>query len=189
MPTEAIKKLPYIVAPQEEVLVDLGDTVTGIIKLPRYDDITPNEKTFVDNNMKNLPVVNKFLIKLVDNISKNTGKTKEEIWQLVQENKVVDLMFSDMEGFMELRQVQDEVSAIEKVIKASAILIYRCPACKDWTIKDVSDSSLVHPKMLRYLEEFYNKEQNGWDFYEKQGYQPSEEELKKISPVPDKERK
>ena len=155
-----VKNLPFLVNPARENLVEIGDAVCGIIQLPRYDDITPNEKMFIDEKIKELPDTEALLIKLVSNTSKETGTSLKEVWELIRNNDATSLMEGDMEGLMALRRVQAETAGLKRLIYASAMLLFRCPECKGWTMEDVKNPDTVPPRLLRYLEEFCIKEMN-----------------------------
>lgn len=180
MPT---KVLPFKFKPSKELLVEVGDDSCGVIEIPRYDDITPAEKLFIDKETKDMPDTTAALFRLVENIAKESGKPKKEVWRMVQNNEVLELMEADTEGFMKLRKVQDEVEGIKRVIIATAILRSRIPQCKDWTIEDVMNKDVVHPKLLRHIEKFYQNELTGWVAEDKDAPEISDEDLKKISPV------
>jgi hypothetical protein len=156
----AIKSLPFLSKPAKQDLVIIGDEKSGTIALPRYDDITPNEKMFIDNEIKELPDTEQMLIKLVNTISEKTGTPVEDVWESVRNNDAIKLMKGDMEGLMALRRVQEENAGIKRIIYAAAMLIYRCPPCAEWTIKEVGNPDLVPNRLLRHLELFCIKEMN-----------------------------
>jgi len=155
-----VKILPFLVNPARENLVEIGDDVCGTIQLPRYDDITPNEKMFIDEKIKELPDTEALLIKLVNTIGKETGTPLKEVWEQVRNNDAAALIEGDMEGLMALRHVQAETAGLKRLIYASAMLKFRCKECKDWTEEDIANPQIVPPRMLRYLEEFCIKEMN-----------------------------
>ena len=156
----AVKSLPFVTKPVKQDLVIIGDERSGTIALPRYDDITPNEKMFIDNEVKELPDTEQMLIKLVNNISEKTGTPVEEVWDSVRNNDATKLMKGDMEGLMGLRRVQEENAGIKRLIYATAMLKFRCTECAEWTIKDVGSPDLVPTRLLRHLEIFCIKEMN-----------------------------
>lgn len=156
----AVKSLPFVTKPVKQDLVIIGDERSGTIALPRYDDITPNEKMFIDNEVKELPDTEQMLIKLVNNISEKTGTPVEEVWDSVRNNDATKLMKGDMEGLMGLRRVQEENAGIKRLIYATAMLRFRCTECAEWTIKDVGNPDLVPTRLLRHLEIFCIKEMN-----------------------------
>lgn len=155
-----VKSLPFVTKPVKQDLVIIGDERSGTIALPRYDDITPNEKMFIDTEVKELPDTEQMLIKLVNNISEKTGTPVEEVWDSVRNNDASKLMKGDMEGLMALRRVQEENAGIKRLIYAAAMLKYRCPECAEWTIKDIGNPNLVPTRLLRHLELFCIKEMN-----------------------------
>ena len=155
-----VKSLPFVTKPTKQDLVIIGDERSGTIALPRYDDITPNEKMFIDTEVKELPDTEQMLIKLVNNISEKTGTPVEEVWDSVRNNEASKLMKGDMEGLMGLRRVQEENAGIKRLIYATAMLKFRCPECAEWTIKDVGNPDLVPTRLLRHLEIFCIKEMN-----------------------------
>lgn len=155
-----VKSLPFVTKPVKQDLVIIGDERSGTIALPRYDDITPNEKMFIDTEVKELPDTEQMLIKLVNNISGVTGTPVEEVWDSVRNNDASKLMKGDMEGLMALRRVQEENAGIKRLIYATAMLKFRCPDCAEWTIKDVGNPDLVPTRLLRHLEIFCIKEMN-----------------------------
>jgi hypothetical protein len=156
----AEKKLPFSIKPAGQTLVEIGDDQCGTVKLPRYDDITPNEKMFIDESIKELPDSEALLIKLVNTIAEKRDTPVEEVWEQVRNNDAIQLMKGDMEGLMHLRKVQSDNASIKRLIYATAMIIYRCPDCSEWTMQDVSNPKLVPPKLLRYLEEFCLTEMN-----------------------------
>ena len=156
----AVKSLPFLVKPASENLVEIGDNLCGIVQLPRYDDTTPNERIFIEEKEKELPNAENLLIKLVNTIATKTGTPIEDVWEQVRNNDAVQLMKGDMEGLMALRKVQADNAGIKRLIYAAAMLLFRCPECKDWTLEDVANPKLVPPRLLRYLEEFCLKEMN-----------------------------
>lgn len=155
-----VKSLPFVTKPVKQDLVIIGDERSGTIALPRYDDITPNEKMFIDNEIKELPDTEQMLIKLVNNISEKTGTPVEEVWDSVRNNDASKLMKGDMEGLMALRRVQEENAGIKRLIYATVILRFRCSECAEWTIRDVGNPELVPTRLLRHLEIFCIKEMN-----------------------------
>jgi len=156
----AVKSLPFVTKPVKQDLVIIGDERSGTIALPRYDDLTPNEKMMIDEEIKELPDTEQMLIKLVNNISEKTGTPVEEVWDSVRNNDASKLMKGDMEGLMGLRRVQEENAGIKRLIYAYVMLRFRCPECTEWTIKDVGNPDLVPTRLLRHLEIFCIKEMN-----------------------------
>ena len=156
----AVKSLPFVTKPVKQDLVIIGDERSGTIALPRYDDLTPNEKMMIDEEIKELPDTEQMLIKLVNNISEKTGTPVEEVWDSVRNNDASKLMKGDMEGLMGLRRVQEENAGIKRLIYAYVMLRFRCPECAEWTIKDVGNPDLVPTRLLRHLEIFCIKEMN-----------------------------
>jgi hypothetical protein len=155
-----VKSLPFVTKPVEQNLAIIGDERSGTIALPRYDDLTPLEKMFIDEEVKELPDTEQMLIKLVNNISVITGTPVEEVWDSVSKNDASKLMKGDMEGLMALRRVQEENAGIKRLILATAMLRYRLPQCADWTIKDVGNPNIVPTRLLRHLEKFCTMEMN-----------------------------
>lgn len=156
----AIKSLPFLTKPTQQNLEIIGDEKSGTIGLARYSDITPCEKLFIDEHIRELPDTEQMLITLVNKISEKTGTPVEDVWESVRNNDAIKLMKGDMEGLMALRRVQEENAGIKRIIYAAAMLIYRCPNCADWTIKEVGNPDLVPSRLLRHLELFCIKEMN-----------------------------
>jgi hypothetical protein len=178
----ALKTLPFKYKPIGDEYVEVGEQSCGIIELPKYGSVIPAEKIFIDEHTKDMPDTFKALCNLVEAASKASGKLKKEIWVMVQNNEILDLLQEDPEGFMELRKVQEQVSDCKRVIIATALLKYRVPGCQEITIEDVTKGELVHPKMLKHLEDFYLKELNGWEeTVEEVKEEIDEDNLKKVS--------
>jgi hypothetical protein len=155
-----MKSLPFLINPARENLVEIGDNICGTIHLPRYDDITPAEKMFIDEEIKELPDTEALLIQLVNTIAKETGTSVSEVWGKVRANDTNFLLEGDTEGLILLRKVQEDVRSLKRLIYAIAMLKFRCPECKDWTKEDIANPQIVPPRMLRHLEEFCLKEMN-----------------------------
>lgn len=178
------KTLPFKYKPIGEQTVEVGEPSCGIIEIPRYDDITPAEKIFIDKETKDMPDTTEALCRFIDEVARETGKPKKEIWKMVQNNDVLELMDASPKGLIELRKIQEQVDSIKRVIIAVAILKHRVKGCEDITVKDALDPQFMPAKLLRHIEEFYQKEVAGWPSPD-ETQNPlinDDMELKKISP-------
>lgn len=183
--------LPYKYPKQSPTVVEVGDPQCGIIEIPRYDSVTPAETHFITENTKDLPDPLGALCKMVDTIAKTSGIEKKEIWKLIQNNQVNDLFLNDPQGMAELRKIQEQVAGIRQAIVATAVLKSRLPECRELTIEQVLENGFVHPRLLRHLEEFYQKELNGWpdeSVEDVTGKPVKEDQLKKILPEEDQKK-
>ena len=91
----------------------------------------------------------------------------------------------------ELRKIQEQVAGIRQAIVATAVLKSRLPECRELTIEQVLENGFVHPRLLRHLEEFYQKELNGWpdeSVEDVTGKPVKEDQLKKILPEEDQKK-
>lgn len=181
----AAKILPFLKKPRKQYLVEVGNEDIGTIEVPRYDDLTPNEIEYIKQNLKDIPSVQDSLTVLVQKIASTTGRKMTDIYNSIVNVNILEFADDNLADLFEFQKLQREVAYREKVVLASAILLHRIPTCRDWSQEDVGDPNVVHPKLLRELADFARKERDGWGTEKTE--EPSEEELKKISPVLDNE--
>lgn len=153
--------LPFKIPPSGDVYNLVGDDICGYIEIPVYGSITPAEQLFIDKHTKELPDTSKVLCTIVKSVAGSTGRPEREIWEMVRNNDINELLSNDPSGFMQLQKLTTEVEGCKRVVIATAVLKCRIPACRELTINDVTDGSIVHPRLLKHLVEFYEKELSG----------------------------
>lgn len=166
------KRLPFKVTPKQFQVEQVGAEDIGIIEIPRYNDLTPNERMFIDSHMKDKPSLQDETVKVSQQIAEKSGKGLFDIYAALTQGDI-QLLQTYLPEFMRLQNIQKEVTPIEKQVYATAILKFRI--LPDWTLEDTGDPGKIHPELVQAIADFAKKELNGWN----EPPDPTEEDLKK----------
>lgn len=149
-------KLPFKTSPREFEKVTIGNSQIGELELPKYGDISPNERLFV--KAANLADIRIAAVKLAKDIATKSGKKVIDIYNALTQGDSESLA-DYLEEFVSFQNLMDENSVARNLVLAT-LVIRRLVA--DWQVENTGDPNQVHPQLLAQIVEFAKKEEAGW---------------------------
>lgn len=149
-------KLPFKTSPQEFEKVIVGNSQTGILELPKYGDISPNERLFI--KAAKLADIRISAVKLAKDIATKSGTKVIDIYNALTQGDS-ETLADYLEEFVNFQDLMDENSRQRNLVLATVMLQRLVP---DWQIENTGDPNQVHPKLLGLVIEFAKKEESGW---------------------------
>lgn len=149
-------KLPFKTSPQEFEKVTIGNSQIGELELPKYGDISPNERLFI--KASNLADIRIAAVKLAKDIATKSGKKVIDIYNALTQGDSESLA-DYLEEFVGFQDLMDEDSVARNLVLAT-LVIRRLVA--DWQVENTGDPNQVHPQLLAEIVEFAKKEEAGW---------------------------
>lgn len=149
-------KLPFKTSPQEFEKVTIGNSQIGELELPKYGDISPNERLFI--KAANLADIRIAAVKLAKDIATKSGKKVIDIYNALTQGDSESLA-DYLEEFVSFQDLMDENSVARNLVLAT-LVIRRLVA--DWQVENTGDPNQVHPQLLAEIVEFAKKEEAGW---------------------------
>ncbi|MHC5823989.1 MAG: hypothetical protein ACYT04_51175 [Nostoc sp.] len=149
-------KLPFKTSPQEFEKVTVGNSQTGVLELPKYGDISPNERLFIKS--ANLADIRISAVKLAKDIATKSGTKIIDIYNALTQGDS-DTLADYLEEFVNFQDLMDENSRQRKLVLATVMLQRLVP---DWQLENTGDPNQVHPQLLGLVIEFAKKEESGW---------------------------
>lgn len=157
-------KLPYVLPPQIESVI-VGNSITGEVEIPKYQDLTDEEEKIIDSLSYLMPdEPYKIAVIFASEIAKELGKGVRET--------ALALMEADYEfykgHFDKIFVYNDRVGKIRKAresvykkIIATAIIAGRL--VDGWTYEDTCDPEKISPRLVKLIADFGVKERDGWE--------------------------
>ncbi|WP_375494905.1 hypothetical protein [uncultured Nostoc sp.] len=149
-------KLPFKTSPQEFEKVTIGNSQIGELELPKYGDISPNERLFI--KAANLADIRIAAVKLAKDIATKSGKKVIDIYNALTQGDSESLA-DYLEEFVSFQNLMDENSVARNLVLAT-LVIRRLVA--DWQVENTGDPNQVHPQLLAQIVEFAKNEEAGW---------------------------
>ncbi len=168
------KRLPFKVTPKQFQVESIGSEDIGVIEIPRYNDLTPNERLFIDGFLKDKPSLQDETVRVSQFIAEKSNMGLFDVYSSLTQGDV-ELLQTYLPEFMSLQKIQQEIAPLEKQVYATAMIKFRLVS--DWEMKDTADPAKIHPELVQEISDFAKKELNGWN----EPPEPNEEDLKKSS--------
>lgn len=115
-------KIPFKTQPKGFNKVTVGNSEVGEIELPKYGDLTPNERILIAQ--AKIPDVRSEAVKLARTIATKSGKSLLETYNALVQNDSQSLS-EYLEEFLQFQELIDEISRKRDYALATAILRYR----------------------------------------------------------------
>ncbi|WP_375496158.1 hypothetical protein [uncultured Nostoc sp.] len=149
-------KLPFKTSPQEFEKVTIGNSQIGELELPKYGDISPNERLFI--KAANLVDIRLAAVKLAKDIATKSGEKVIDIFNALTQGDSESLA-DYLEEFINFQDLMDENSIARNLVLATTV-IRRLVA--DWQVENSGDPNQLHPQLLNLVIEFAKNEEAGW---------------------------
>lgn len=171
-------KLPFKSQPKPTT-VPVGDEEIGILEFPKLYDLTPNERLFIKEALKDEPDIQLEGVKLAKKIAATNGMPIKEMFAAVM-NGDGEAIAEHVEELIVVQQKIQEVGPKKEVATVTALIKYR--VLPDWTIEETIELQQLSPKLVTQIYEFSQKEASGWSDEPQQ--QLTEEDLGKLPKAP-----
>lgn len=170
-------KLPFKISPQEFEKVVIGNSQVGELELPKYGDISPNERLFIKS--ANLADIRISAVRLAKDIAAKSGKKIIDIYNALTQGDSESLA-DYLEEFVNFQDLLEENSTARNLVLATAIIQRLVP---DWQLENTGDPNQIHPQLLALVIEFAKNEESGW--VSASATQITEEDLGNSTPTPE----
>ena len=170
-------KLPFKTSPQEFEKVTVGNSRIGELELPKYGDLSPNERLFI--KQANLADIRLEAVKLAKAIAAKSGKNIIDIFDALTQGDSESLT-DYLEEFVSFQDLMEENSSARNLVLATAV-IRRLVA--DWQVENTGDPNQIHPQLVELVIEFAKNEESGW--VDVAAAEASVEELGNSTPTPE----
>ncbi|MFK0731412.1 MAG: hypothetical protein ACFKPT_02620 [Gloeotrichia echinulata GP01] len=151
-----MSKLPFKTSPQESEKVVVGNSQDGELELPKYGDITPNERLFIKS--ANLADIRISAVRLAKDLAAKSGKKIIDIYNALTQGDSESLA-DYLEEFVNFQDLLEETSRDRNLVLATAIIRRLVP---DWQLENTEDPNQIHPQLLALVIEFAKNEESGW---------------------------
>jgi|GEM_PF-2991121 len=153
-----MSKLPFKSVPKP-VTVLVGDEEIGILEFPKLYDLTPNERLFIKDFLKDEPDIRLEGVKLAKAIAASTKKTVGSVYVALTTGDTETLG----EHLEELINFQEKMEKSgEKRILATVTALIKFRILPEWEIYDTDNPEQLPPKLRSKIYEFSQKESSGW---------------------------
>jgi len=149
-------KLPFKTSPQQFEKVTVGNPEIGELELPKYGDISPNERLFI--KAANLTDIRLAAVKLAKDIAVKSGKQVIDIYNALTQGDSESLA-EYLEEFVTFQDLMDEAADARSLVLATAVIQRLVP---DWKLENTGDPNQLHPQLLTLIIEFAKNEEAGW---------------------------
>ncbi|QLE42240.1 hypothetical protein FD723_18650 [Nostoc sp. C052] len=169
-------KLPFKTSPKEFELAIIGNDIIGILELPKYGDISPNERLFI--KAANLTDIRIAAVKLAKDIAVKSGNKVIDIYNALTQGDSESLA-EYLEEFVTFQDLLEENSSARSLVLATAVIQRLVP---DWKLENTGDPNQIHPQLLNLVIEFAKNEEAGWPI---EATPITEEDLGNSTPTPE----
>lgn len=152
-------KLPFVSQPKAPELVLVGDESMGTLQLPKLLDLTPNERLYIREELKESPDLRLEAVRLAKAIALKSGKKVIDAYSAITSGDT-EALGEHLEEFVQFQDKMDRVTEQRSLVTATAILRFRL--CPEWTLADSRDAEQITPKLLQAVYDFAQKEEAGW---------------------------
>lgn len=151
-------RLPFKAQPKPTT-VPVGDEEIGILEFPKLYDLTPNERLFIKEALKDEPDAQLEAVKLARKIAATNGMPIKDMFVAVMDGDE-EAIAEHIEELVIVQQKMQEVGPKRQVATVTAVIKYR--TLPDWTIEETIKLQEVSPKLVTQIYEFSQKEASGW---------------------------
>jgi hypothetical protein len=148
-------KLPFKTSPKEFELAIIGNDIIGVLELPKYGDISPNERLFI--KAANLTDIRIAAVKLAKDIATKSGNKVIDIYNALTQGDS-DSLAEYLEEFVTFQDLLEENSSARNLVLATAVIQRLVP---DWKLDNTGDPNQIHPQLLSLVIEFAKNEEAG----------------------------
>lgn len=152
-------KLPFKTAPTGFEKITVGSPHIGELEIPKMMDLSPNERIFIKESLKDYPNLRSQAVKMARAIATKSGQKLIDVYNALTSGNTEELG-EYLEEFIEFQDLMDRVTSQRRLVMATAILRYRI--LPDWAIDNTGDPNLIHPKLVYAVADFAQKEESGW---------------------------
>ncbi|MBD2437357.1 hypothetical protein [Nostoc sp. FACHB-110] len=149
-------KLPFKTSPKGFEKITVGNAEIGELELPRYFDLTPNERLFIAS--ANLADIRTEAVKVARTIATKSGKTLLEIYNALVYGDAQSLG-EYLEEFLQFQDLIQETQRARNFILATTIIKRIAP---EWTLENTQDVDQIPPALVKEVANFARKEESGW---------------------------
>ncbi|MBD2771164.1 hypothetical protein [Iningainema tapete] len=152
-------KLPFKTSPKEFDKVAVGHESIGELELPKYGDLSPNERIFIKENSDNIPDIRNSAVKMARTIATKSGKKMLDVYNALTMGDS-EFLGDYLEEFVSFQELLEENSRQRNLLMATAIIKFRL--CGDWGLENTFDATQIHPQLVDALATFARNEEAGW---------------------------
>ncbi|WP_445634539.1 Tail assembly chaperone [Nostoc sp. DSM 114161] len=167
-------KLPFKTSPQKFEKVVVGNSQIGELELPKYGDLSPNERLFIKS--QNLADIRLEAVKVAKSIATKSGKAVIEIYSALTQGDSESLA-DYLEEFVSFQDLMEDNSVARNLVLATTVIRRLVP---EWEVENTGDPTQIHPKLLELIIEFAKNEESGWQ--EAVNQKITEEDLGNLPP-------
>lgn len=153
-----MSKLPFKSQPQPTTVL-VGDEEIGILEFPKLYDLTPNERLFIKDALKDIPDTRFEAINLAKELAASTNQPVTVMFEALtsRDSKVLSDHLETMLKFSD----QMEKSG-EKRVTATVTAVIKYRKYPEWTIEDTDNPEQLPMKLKLQVYEFSQKEASAW---------------------------
>ena len=151
-------KLPFKSQPKP-VTVAVGDEEIGILEFPKLYDLTPNERLFIKEAMKDVFDARLEAALLAKELANSSGKTVAEMYTALTTGDT-ETLSEHLESMLHFQE-QMEASG-EKRLSATVTAFIKYRKYAEWTLEDTDNPEQLPPKLKQLIYELTQKEASGW---------------------------
>ncbi|MGL5927190.1 hypothetical protein [Chroococcidiopsis sp.] len=151
-------RLPFKSEPKPTT-VSVGDEEIGILEFPKLYDLTPNERLFIKEAMKDIPDVRFEGIKLAKEFALASGTPVSKMYVALTTGDA-ETLGEHLEAMLHFQERMEKSG--EKRITATVTALIKYRIFPDWTEADTDDIEQLPPKLRSRIYEFSQKEASGW---------------------------
>ena len=152
-------KLPFKSYPKAFERITVGNSEIGELELPKYADLSPNERIFIKEKTALIPDIRNSAIKMARAIATKSGKRMVELYNALVSSDS-EVLGDYLEELVEFQQLMEESSRQRNLVTATAVIKFRLVA--DWDIENSSDAEQIHPQLVEAIAQFARNEESGW---------------------------
>lgn len=153
-------KLPFKTAPKGFEKITVGSTEIGELEIPKMGDLSPNERLYIERQMKDYPDMRKLAAKMAQEIATSSGMKSAEVYQALISSDY-GMLSEHLEKFVEFEETYSQIIRHRTIVMATAILKFRI--VPEWEIENTQDENQIHFLLVKAIAGFAQKEESGWE--------------------------
>lgn len=150
--------LPFLTKPKAFEMIRVGNPEIGEIELPKFGDLSVNERIFIKNCTKHLPDLQQLAANLADKIAKDSGKKMLDVYNALTSGDV-EFLGEHLKEALEFNTQFSDYTEARRAAIATAMLRRIQP---DWTLEQTGDPTQLPPGLLLEVADFGYNEEMGW---------------------------
>lgn len=171
-------KLPFKTQPSPTTVL-VGDEEIGILEFPKLYDLTPNERLFIKEGMKDIPDVRTAAAKLAKDLAAKSNVSAGTMYVALTSGDA-ETLGDHLETMLDFSNQMEDSGAKRIAVTVTALIKYRI--LPDWTETDTDNPEQLSPKLKGLIYEFSQKEASGWS--DEPATELTEEDLGKSQTAP-----